>query len=51
MKITATLYSDYNAILSKMNNSIEKLNKIWLAKRDSTMKQNPNNSNARQLNR
>ena len=46
MKITATLYPDYNAILSKIDNSIEKLNKIGLNTKDSSIKHNPNNSNS-----
>ena len=45
-EITATLYPDYNAILSKVDNVIEKLNKIGLNTKDSTMKHNPNNSNS-----
>ena len=44
--ITASLYPDYNAILSKVDKVIEKLNRIGLNTKDSTMKQNPNNSNS-----
>ena len=45
-EITATLYPDYNAILSKIDNSIEKLNKIGLDTKDSTIKHNLNNSDS-----
>ena len=45
-EITATLCPDYNAILSKVDNVIEKLNKIGLNTKDSTIKPNPNNSNS-----
>merc|ERR1712082_378612 len=42
-----TLYPDYNAILSKVDSVIEKLNKIGLNTKNSTMKHNnPNNSNS-----
>ena len=42
-EITATLYPDYNAVLSKIDNSIEKLNKIGLNTKYRIMKHNPNN--------
>ena len=42
----ATLYPDYNAILSKVDSVIKTLNKIGLNTKDSTMKHNPNNSNS-----
>ena len=45
-EITNTLYPDYNAILSKVEEVIQKLNRIGLNTKDSTMKQNPNNSNS-----
>ena len=43
---TATLYPDYNAIMDGVDEVIETLNKIGLNTKDSTIKQNPNNSNS-----
>ena len=43
---TATLYPDYNAIKGGVDEVIETLNKIGLNTKDSTIKQNPNNSNS-----
>ena len=43
---TGTLYPDYNEILSKVDSVITTLNKFGLNTKDSTMKQNPNNSNS-----
>ena len=37
-EITATLYPEYNAMLNKIDNFIEKLNKIGLNTKDSTIK-------------
>ena len=43
---TATLYPDYNAILSKVDSVIETLNRIGLNSKDSTIKHNSNNSSS-----
>merc|ERR1711888_388658 len=43
--VTQILYPDYNVILAKVEEVIEKLNRTGLNTRDSTVKNNPNNSN------
>merc|ERR1711895_391372 len=42
--VTQTLYPDYDVILAKVEEVIEKLNRTGLNTKDSTLKNNPNNS-------